>query len=318
MAGIYAADPETLSVHSAFPMFPQLEQKYGSLLRGMMRQPTAQSQTAKRPETASKPSPMFMTLRGGLQQMVDKLRSKLPLESLLLNRRVTSVVREGDIYRVTLDDGSSILASVIVFATPAYVTAALLQDLDPALASQLRSIRYVSTATVSLGFRREDVKHPLHGYGFVVPFSENRKITACTWTSQKFSHRAPADDVLMRVFVGGALAESLAEQDETALVNLAREELRITMGITAIPILAKAYAWRKSTPQYEVGHQSRVAEIERVIERYPGLHLAGAAYYGAGIPDCIQSASNVAQTIARQFIESATPGVAPLTEVLYS
>src|ERR1039458_7461142 len=156
----------------------------------------------------------------------------------------------------------------------------------------LRAIRYVSTATVSLGFKRSDIQHPLPGAGFIVTRSEGRRITACSWSSEKFAHRAPDDSVLLRVFIGGALAEDLAEQDEPALVQLAREELQAIMGITAAPVLAKACRWAQGTPQYDLGHSQRLFEIERCLAEFPRLHLAGAAYRGAGIPDCIQSGMN--------------------------
>jgi oxygen-dependent protoporphyrinogen oxidase len=180
------------------------------------------------------------------------------------------------------------------------VTADLVQQIDPMLASRLRAIRYVSTATVSLGFRRTDIDHPMTGAGFIVPRSEGRKITACSWSSAKFKYRAPDGSVLLRVFIGGALAEDLAEQDEPALIELARQELRTIMGITATPVLAKAYRWHKANPQYDLGHGLRIAEIERSLADFPGLYLAGAAYHGAGIPDCIFSGMKAARSIVTQ------------------
>jgi len=201
-------------------------------------------------------------------------------------------------YQVVLSDGSSILTDNIVFATPAYVTSDLIQQIDPALASRLRGIRYVSTATVSLGFKRSDIAHPMQGAGFIVPRSEGRRITACSWSSTKFNHRAPDDSVLLRVFIGGALAEHLAEQNDDALIQLAREELRTIMGITAEPVLAKAWRWPNANPQYDLGHDLRVSEIERSLINLPGLYVAGAAYHGAGLPDCIQSGILAARSIA--------------------
>ncbi|MHB1701080.1 MAG: protoporphyrinogen oxidase [Acidobacteriaceae bacterium] len=298
MAGIHAADPETLSLRSTFPMFLEMEKKYGGLLRGVMLQKRAQQRQPGMQGAKQKHSPMFMTLRGGLQQLVDGMLAELRPEALLLNRRVLGVGHDRGRFEISLEDGLRLAADEVVFATPAYATADLLQEIDPALASRLRSIRYVSTATVSLGFRQGDLKRPLNGSGFVVPRSEKRRITACSWSSTKFNHRAPADCALIRVFVGGALAEDLAEMDDAALVDLARQELRATMGISAEPVLAKAYRWPKGNPQYEVGHQERVAEIDRMIASHPGLHLAGAAYHGAGVPDCVASGAAVAQAIA--------------------
>lgn len=192
------------------------------------------------------------------------------------------------------------LADDVVFATPSYVTADLVQQVDPVLASRLREIRYVSTATVSLGFKRNEIPPLPRGAGFIVPHSEGRKITACSWSSEKFKHRAPDDSALLRVFIGGDLAENLAEQNEEALITLARQELEIIMGITATPTLAMAYRWHKANPQYDLGHSLRVQEMENALSRYPGLHLAGAAYHGAGIPDCIQSGTKAALTIAER------------------
>lgn len=296
MAGIHAGDPERLSLRSTFPMFAEMEQAHGSLVLGMMKRKKAQ---ASRPSSARPPS-MFTTLAGGLQQLPDAIASRLNSRRVRLNCRVQSLLSDGDRYRVVLSDGSSMMADNIVFTTPAYVTAEIVQQLDPILAETLRSIRYVSTATVSLGFRRSELTCPLNGFGFIVPASEGRRINACSWSSVKFSDRAPDDCVLMRVFVGGALAEDLAELDEAALIDLARIELREILGITATPVLARAYRWNKSNPQYEVGHSALIAEVHRLAESHPGLHLAGAAYRGSGIPDCIQSGMDAALKITQQ------------------
>jgi oxygen-dependent protoporphyrinogen oxidase len=293
MGGIHAADPERLSLKSTFPMFLEMEKKHGSLLRGMMKRPK------RSPANGSKSTPMFMSLRGGLQQLADAMIAALPASTVRAGCCVLTVSPHDDQYRVALSDGTSIVADDVVFATPSYVTADLVQQVDPLLASRLREIRYVSTATVSLGFKRSDISHPMKGAGFIVPRSEGRRITACSWSSEKFKHRAPDDCVLLRVFIGGALAEDLAEQDEAALVELAREELRAIMGITATPVLANAYPWHKANPQYDLGHCKRVAEIERSITAFPGLRLAGAAYHGAGIPDCILSGMKAASSIIK-------------------
>jgi oxygen-dependent protoporphyrinogen oxidase len=293
MGGIHSADPEKLSLKSTFPIFQDMEKKHGSLLGAMLRRPKQRAQSGVR-----KPS-MFMSLAGGLEQLSSALLAQIPAQSVRAGCCVLSVSRQDQDhrYRVLTSDGASILADNIVFATPAYVTADLIQKIDATLATRLRAIRFVSTATVSLGFKRSDIQHPLRGAGFIVPSSEGRRITACSWSSQKFQNRAPDDSVLLRVFVGGALAEDLAEQDETALIKLAREELRILMGITATPVIAKAYRWHKANPQYDLGHSSRVSTIERCVAGFPGLYLAGASYHGAGIPDCIHSGMMAAQSV---------------------
>ena len=296
MGGIHAADPERLSLRSTFPMFTDMEKKHGSLLRAMIKRPKPTTTPG-----ASKP-PMFMSLKGGLKQLSDALVAQLRPEALRVGRCVLSVHLEQGQYRVLLNDGSVLLADDVVFATPSYVTADLIEPVDPMLAFRLRQIRYVSTATVSLGFKRSDIQRPMQGAGFIVPHGEARRITACSWSSQKFQHRAPDDSLLLRVFIGGALAESTAEQDEAALIDLAREEIRTIMGIAATPVLARAYRWPRANPQYDLGHEQRITEIEHALTALPGLHLAGAAYRGSGIPDCIQSGMKAANTILTERV----------------
>ncbi len=301
MAGIFAADPEKLGMQSTFPMFLEMEKQHGSLLRGILKRNRAKARHPVSAGSKPKPSPMFMTLKGGLEQLVDALVARLTLEKVLLNTKVVCVNRVLDRYQIDLSDGSRLWGDEIVFATPADVTANLVRGMDPVLAFKLRAIHYVSTATVSLAFKRSDLKKPLHGTGFLVPHNATRRITACSWSSQKFSHRAPDDCELIRVFIGGARAEFLAEQEDAALIQLAREELRVIMGIDVEPVFAKAYRWSKANPQYDVGHGTRIAEIENIASWYPGLHLAGAAYHGAGIPDCISSGIKTASNIANRL-----------------
>jgi len=314
MGGIHAADPERLSLKSTFPMFLEMEKKHGSLLRGMMKRPVKPEAVPRVAHGAKRP-PMFMSLRGGLQQLSDALVTQLPGTNLRDGCRALAVSRYAERYKIDLSDGSSLLADDVVFATPSFVTADLIEQIDPALAARLRAIRYVSTATVSLGYRRSEIAHPMQGAGFIVPQSEGRRITACSWSSVKFNHRAPEDCVLLRVFIGGALAEELAEQNEDALVQLAREELQVILGITASPILAKAYRWHKANPQYDIGHEERVAEIEQSLTNHPGLHLAGAAFHGPGVPDCIQSGRKAAEAVATRRDRAASTGRSEPTPV---
>ncbi|MBI4670357.1 MAG: protoporphyrinogen oxidase [Chloroflexi bacterium] len=299
IAGIYVADAEDLSLQSTFPRFLDMENKYGGLLRGVLAQKRAASQTrrANGKGNGQAPVSMFMTLRHGVQQLTEAMIAQCDANALRVNQRVVRVQRASDAYAICLDDGAVLHADAVVFAAPSYVTAELVRDLDSALAAQLAQIRYVSTATVSLGYKRAEVAHPLNGFGFVVPRSEKRKILACSWSSTKFSHRAPEEHVLIRAFIGGAHNEALAEQDEALVIQAAREELRAMMGIDAKPVITQVYRWRKANPQYEVGHQARVASIEQRAAQHNGLYLVGSAYHGVGIPDCIADGARVTQTL---------------------
>jgi protoporphyrinogen/coproporphyrinogen III oxidase len=180
-------------------------------------------------------------------------------------------------------------ADSVILATPAPVSGKLLEALDPALASVLKSISYVSTATVSLAYRLVDVPRDLDGYGYVIPRREGRRALACTWTSTKFPHRAPDGYALIRVFVGRAGQDADMPRDESALTNLAREELQLTLGITAEPLLSRVFVWENAMPQYNLGHPAKLAQIDSALGNHPGLALVGNGYRGIGIPDCINS-----------------------------
>jgi oxygen-dependent protoporphyrinogen oxidase len=198
-------------------------------------------------------------------------------------------------------------ADAVVLAVPAFAAADLLADLEPPLAAALRGIRYVTSATVSLAYRRDKFNHPLNGFGFVVPAPEKRRILACTWTSTKFPHRSPPDHVLLRCFIGGARDEALAEQNDAALEAMAREELRDLLGVTATPALTRVYRWPRGNPQYDVGHLDRVAEMEALAARHPGLFLTGSAFRGIGLPDCIAQGDETAQQVLAYLQKEANP-----------
>ena len=298
MASIHAANADRLSIQGAFPHLHALEQNHGSLIRGMRAQ-----QRSADPARATVPA--FITLRGGLQRLVDRLIERLQSQRLILNRPVDSIAFADDQYVIRAAGYPDVQADRLVLATPAYVSAELLRGAEPSLADALAAIDYVSTATVSLGFRRAEFGHALNGFGFVVPSQERRRLLACTWTSTKFTQRAPDDCVLLRAFIGGADAAPLIAQDDQSLVALVRAELKAMMGIDAAPVLSKVFRWPRANPQYEVGHHDRVAAIERQLERRPGLHLAGSAYHGSGIPNCIADGRRVAAAILKQKAEQS-------------
>lgn len=295
MGGIYAADPERLSMNSTFAFLPAMEKKYGSVLRGWLRSRSGRGKGGQRS--------MFMTLRGGLVELSEALTRAIGEEHIRRGTRVVAVLPNEGRYEVALENGETLDADDVIFATPAHIASDLVKYVDSVLAERLQAIRYVTTATVSLGFRESDLPTgvSLDGFGFVVPRLENRRINACSWSSTKFEGRAPDGHVLLRVFVGGAGAEALAEKSEAELVRLARQEVDAAMGIAAEPVLARVYRWEKGNPQYDVGHRERVAELEAMAAAHPGLYLAGAAYHGAGVPDCIENARNVARSLAGKY-----------------
>ena len=292
MSGIYAGDGDQLSLLSTFPYLRDLERKYRSLARGAMimyRQRVAKGRATQGSRSA------FLTPTTGLAEIVEALVDHLASRGvdLRLNAAAQNVTRRDAGWTVALADGERLTADALILATPAWVSAALLREVDADLAAALGRIPYVSTATVTLAYRLSDVPRPLDGYGYVIPRRANRRALACTWTSTKFPHRAPEGYALLRVFIGRAGQEFPSPlggggRDE-GLLEIAREELRLTLGVTAAPLLERVFVWEKAMPQYNLGHQDILQHIEAVLTRLPGLALAGNGYRGIGIPDCIHS-----------------------------
>lgn len=284
MSGIYAGDGDQLSLASTFPYLRDLELKYGSLARGALEMRKQSNGKAVQGSRST-----FLTPTLGLAEIVERLVARLKAKNvtLRLNARVFRVIKTRSCYQVVLASGQKIDANSVILATPAFISGSLLVSIDPLLTYQLQSIPYVSTATVTLAFRQNDVPRELDGYGYVIPRREGRRALACTWTSTKFPHRAPEGYALLRVFVGRAGQDIPWSNHE--LLDLAREELRLTLGITADPLLDRVFVWDKAMPQYNLGHPEILERIDAALVEHPGLALAGNGYRGIGIPDCIHS-----------------------------
>jgi oxygen-dependent protoporphyrinogen oxidase len=291
VAGIYTADPDDLSLTATMPRFIELERKERSVILGLRRG----LRRAPLPGTSGARWSLFVTFAGGMEELVTTLTGKLPAGAVVLKQRVSALQREGAGWRVATAEGGRFEADRVILATEAHATARLTRYLDPALATLLEEIPYASAATVSLGYRRADVPHGLDGFGFVVPRTEGKALLAATFSSAKYPGRAPEGHVLIRGFLGGMLNSAILTEDDEALVTRARAELREALGIAAPPVLTRLHRWPASMPQYRVGHLARVETIERVSGALPGLSLAGAAYRGVGIADCVRSGEAAAE-----------------------
>ena len=284
MAGIHVADPEALSLLATYPMFAEMERKHGSLIRGFTR---ARKARAGRPP----PPPLFMSFRDGMQTLTDRLAAALTGD-VRTGAKVAALQRTPAGYDVLTGNGAGLSTHAVILAVPAGAAADLLAPHDATLSQGLRAMRSVSTAVLSLGIPCRDLPQgrPLDGFGFVAPHKENRSLLACTWSSTKFASRAPPGMALVRVFVGGALQEPVAHQPDDELRRLVRSELSDLMGLRGEPVLEDLFRWPNGNPQYDVGHLDRIAALEERLRGLGGLHLAGSAYRGIGIPDCIESA----------------------------
>ncbi|HEY0365306.1 MAG TPA: protoporphyrinogen oxidase [Pyrinomonadaceae bacterium] len=287
VGGIYTADPETLSLRATLPRFLDMEQKHRSLILAMMRQGREQ-----KTGTSGARYSLFVSFDRGMQVLVDAV-TRINADFRLKTRVQRVSLDQG--WRITTDKEEQIKADAVCLAVPAYVAASLLDDTHEQLAQKLMQIKYASTATINLGYRRAAITHPLNGFGFVVPLIEKRSLIACTFSSVKFSERAPDGHVLLRAFAGGALQSEIFALDEGEMAVRVETSLRELLGIKEDPLFVEVAKWERSMPQYEVGHLERVGEIERLASELPGFALAGNAYRGAGIPDCVRSGEAAAE-----------------------
>jgi oxygen-dependent protoporphyrinogen oxidase len=295
IAGIHASEPETMSLKGCFPRFLEMEQKYGSLIKGVLA-------TRKRTQTGSNTNGIkktyFMSFIGGMADLTEALAKRISPQSIRLGVEVVKIeyrrTAKPAVFRVLFSNQEPLEAEAVILTTPAFISAELIRSLGSDLASKLAEIPFVSSATVSLAYHAAELEQPLAGFGFVIPRLENRKIMAATWSSSKWANRAPKGFVLVRAFVGGARNQDLVELEDNELVSLVRKEFQEILGISATPVLVRVHRWRKGMPQYTLGHLQRVAEIEKQAANFPGLFIAGGSYRGVGIGDCIRSGEKAA------------------------
>jgi oxygen-dependent protoporphyrinogen oxidase len=281
LAGVYGGDPKQMSVNSVLSRFAEIEAKYGSLTRGVLAAP--------KPPKTSGPKSFLWTLKNGLGELIEKLRPSADI----VRGTVEALERNPTEFRARVN-GDWMDAENVVLATPTGDCAKLLTSSNTELAGLLADIPYTSSITMALGYRKDSFDHPLNGHGFLVPKLERQYLMGCTWVGNKFNHRVPDDMVLLRCFVGG---NGLALPDDE-LVAAARNELRSIMGLQAQPVFHSIARWPNAMAQYTVGHQERVERIEAIVHSMPGLHLAGNAYRGIGIPDCVKTGKDAAARIS--------------------
>lgn len=295
VAGIYTADPDQLSLAATLPRFLEMERQHRSVILALWK--AARRHPAVERGSSGARWSLFVTFADGMEELVRVLAERLPSGSVRLKERVESITREGGGFKTSLADGSALKADAVILATEAYQAARLTRSLDPALANLLETIPYASSATVSLAYRREEIPHPLDGFGFVVPRSEGRPILACTFSSVKYPGRAPEGFVLLRLFLGGALNDEILREDDGSLLALSRSQLADLFGVTAAPTLSRVHRFPASMAQYHLGHLDRVDAIERRVAKQSGLALAGSGYRGVGIADCIRSGEEAAERV---------------------
>jgi protoporphyrinogen/coproporphyrinogen III oxidase len=288
LSGVYGGEAAQLSVRAVLPRFAEMEAAHGSLGRAMLAARKKMARMSKAPLR-----PLFTSLKNGMQQLVDAVVSRLPASALLAHSPVQRIQRENGGWVVSAGYASDHFDAVIM-ATPAQVAADLLKTVSEHLASELGGIQYTSSVTANLGYDGSVRAALPPGFGFLVPRSEGKHMLAATFVHNKFPHRASEDRTLLRCFIGGARNERVLQAADEEIIRIVREELQQIIGLTADPLFTRVYRWNGAMAQYGVGHLERLQRIESLLQQLPGLTLAGNAYRGIGVPDCVRSGTEAA------------------------
>jgi oxygen-dependent protoporphyrinogen oxidase len=285
LAGIHAGDVDRLSVRALFPRLVDAERQSGSIIRAF-----------RALRMKASPQGAFVSLPGGVADLVDALVAAMEPATLMTGARVTDLRHAGTF--VIESTSGAVQAKAVILALPAYAAGGVLHGVHTGLATLCEDVPYASTATVAFGYSRDRIDHPMRGSGFVVPRVERSPLLAATWVTSKWPQRAPDGHVLLRGFLGGGRDPRRLDQSDPELVELAREALTEVMSISGEPLFSRLYRWTRQSPQYEVGHLERLAAIERHLTRFPGLFVTGSGFRSIGIPDCIADGRETAARAA--------------------
>ncbi|MGB6193312.1 MAG: protoporphyrinogen oxidase [Terracidiphilus sp.] len=307
LSGIYGGDAAQLSARTVLSRMVEMEARYGSLTRGMLTAHKQMRARAAQNGARPAPRPVFTTLRGGMQQLVDALEARIDAALVRRSTAVRGLEKSASGWKVIAGDTSGLYDAVIL-ASPAWAAAEMLGGIDRSLSHELSSIPYSSSITVNLIYDEGKIGHLPDGFGFLVPTSEGRSMLACTFVHRKFLGRTPKGKAVLRAFLGGVKNEALLAVSDGELLAMVQRELSEIMGAHVIaqnadPEYAQVSRWRRAMAQYAVGHQERMRRVQDRLQALPGLQLAGNAYDGIGIPDCIrlgrQAARDLLSTGAR-------------------
>lgn len=296
--GITAGDARALSLDALFPRFRALEQEHGSLLLGLIK---AQRRAKQTDLTAAPGRKRLTSFRGGgMRRLTEALREQLG-GCVRSGAGVEGLGRGAEGYRVGLASGEQLTADAVVLATPAFVSADLVEPLAAEASRLLRAIPYADVTVFGLGYRRTDVPNALDGFGFLVPRGEGARVLGVLYSSSIFPDQAPAGRVLLRVIAGGSLDPGFAALSEEAQLEAVRRDLRVTLGVVAEPEFVARVPWPQGIPQYTLGHLERVGAARKALAAHPGLLLTGNAFDGVGVNDTVRSARVSAERLAEML-----------------
>jgi protoporphyrinogen/coproporphyrinogen III oxidase len=294
LSGVYGGEAASLSVRAVLPRFAEMERTHGSLGRAML---AARRKMSAAPHRAA--ASLFTSLKNGMQHLAEAAEANLDSSSLLTNARVQAIQPQPEAggWLVSAGLKSDHFDGVIV-ALPGAGAADLLRLASLELSGELAAIPYTSSITIGLGYD-DSVRRSLPpGFGFLVPRGEGRRLLAATFVHNKFPHRAPDDRALLRCFLAGKNAENVWPLSDDQIIGIVRNELQEILHLGREPLFGRVYKWKSAMAQYGVGHLDRLERIERLCQKLPGLALAGNAYRGIGVPDCVRSGREAAMKLA--------------------
>ncbi len=297
-SGIFAGDPEKMSLKSCFPRIQALETQYGSLIRAMIRLQKEAKKSGKK--VGPGPGGVLTSFYDGMETLVKGLKDHIG-ERLKTNSHVASIDKKDDGYTIYLSDSSSIEAEAVFLATPAHVASDIVKDLDKNVSSSLKEIYYPAVSVVCLGYKKDTFQHPLDGFGFLIPYREKRKVLGTLWDSSIFPNRAPEGYVLLRSMIGGVRMSDLAMENDEVLVKVVTKQLEDIMKVRVMPDFMKVYRHEKGIPQYAPGHEKRLELINEKISKFKGFYITGNAYRGIGVNDCIENSYKLAERMIKEY-----------------
>lgn len=293
LSGVYGGEAANLSVRAVLPRFAEMERIHGSLGKAMLAARKKNRAAPRKPA-----APLFTSLKNGMQSLAETLIPRLKTEALLTNAPVETIQRQPEAAGWTVSAGlKSDQFDGVIVALPGPAAASVLRMASPQLSAELDAIQYSSSITVGLGYDHEVRQSLPPGFGFLVPRGEGKRLLAATFVHNKFPHRAPEDRALLRCFFAGSNAESVWPYSDEQIIGIVRNELQQILGLRAEPLFGRVYKWKSAMAQYGVGHLERLERIEALRRQLPGLALAGNAYRGIGVPDCVRSGRDAVATL---------------------
>ncbi len=297
VSGIFAGDPETMSLASCFPRIAELEREYGGLIRAMImlaKKKKRDQAAGKVVSSAAGPGGVLTSFREGIQYLSDALAASLG-GIVKPGTAVTSVVKGGSVpYRVTSSDGNEYEADQVIVASPAFAAAEMLAGLDGGISGTLQQIPYASMTVICFGYGRDQIRRSLDGFGYLISKKEGLNTLGTLWDSSMFEDRAPEGKVLLRSMMGGACFPEYVKLNDDEVVARVRKDLAVTMGIDSAPEFVRVFRHPQAIPQYTVGHGKRLQALEELLRAHPGLILTGNSYRGIGLNDCVAAAERAA------------------------